>query len=75
MGQEHKQDLIIVGTSTNARHVFDFIQFYNLFNVRGFAVDARFKIEDTFLGLPVYELETLETKVDKEQMSLFVAIF
>ena len=32
--------LIIVGTGTNAKHVFKLVKFYDLFDVIGFAVDG-----------------------------------
>lgn len=68
------EKLIIVGLSTNARHVYEFVKDYDLFDVIGFAVNERYKTEDTFKGLPVYALETLDQQVDKSEVRLFVAL-
>lgn len=70
-----KEKLVIVGTSVNARHLYDFVKFYDLFDVIGFAVDRKYKTDDEFLGLPVYEIEELDKHIDKEEVLLFVAVF
>ncbi len=69
-----KEKLIIIGISTSAKHVFDFVNGYDLFQVMGFAVDAEYKDKDTFCGLPVYELEKLEQHFDRNEIKVFVAI-
>ena len=66
--------LIIVGTGTNAKHVYKLVKFYDLFDVIGFAVDEKYITEDTFQGLPVYPLEKIETLVDTSEVLFFVAL-
>lgn len=56
-------NLIIIGTSTNARHVYEFVKMYKLYNVIGFAVNSKFKTCDTLYNLPVFELESLKEKI------------
>ncbi len=54
-----KKKLIIVGTSKTAAHVLSFVNYYDLFEVVGFAVNEKFKTSDEYLGLPVYTIEQL----------------
>lgn len=68
------EKLIIVGLSTNARHVYEFVKNYNLFEIIGFAVDKEYRDTETFKDLPVYELETLEDHFDKDDVKLFIAL-
>lgn len=68
------EKLIIIGTGMNARHAWDFIKFYDLFEVVGFAVDEEYRIESTYLGLPVFSINELPNVVD-ENTKLFVAVF
>ena len=68
------KNLIIIGTSTTSIHVYKFVKEYNLYNVLGFAVDRDYLTEDFFLGLPVYAIDELDYKIDKENDLLFVAI-
>lgn len=69
-----KDKLIIIGLSSTAMHVFDFVTGYNLFDIQGFAVDANYIKEDKFCGLPVYDLEKLEDHFDMKQVKVFVAL-
>lgn len=66
--------LIIVGTSTNARHVYEFVKYYNLYDVVGFAVNEQYKDKETFKGLPVYSLEKLDEEFGKSEVLLYVAL-
>ncbi len=68
------EKLIIIGTSTNARHVFEFVTGYNLFDVVGFAVDEQYRTEDTFYDKPVYAIETLADQIDKDEVKIFIAL-
>ena len=52
-------NLIIIGLSSTARHVYSFVTYHKLFNVIGFAVNKGYHNSDTFNGLPVYDLESL----------------
>lgn len=67
------ENLIIVGIGTNARHAFEFVKMYNLYNIIGFAVSSRFYSENEFLGLPVYKLENLKETL-KIKFRVFVAL-
>lgn len=68
------ENLIIVGVSTTARHVFSFVKMYNLYNIIGFAVNRRYKVCDEFCGLPVYTLEHLREECKEQHFSVFVAV-
>lgn len=66
-------NLIIIGLSSTARHVYSFVTYHKLFNVIGFAVSEKFKNIATFNGLPVYGLEALKD-YDLGEYSVFVAM-
>ena len=67
-------NIVIIGTSSTASCVFTFIENYSLFNVIGFAVNSKYKRLENFCGKPVYEVESLNSKIDKEKDFLFVGI-
>lgn len=67
-------DLYIFGISTTARSIWKFVGDYNLFNIKGFVVDAAYKTCDTYCGLPVFELENLPESFDKDKDLLFIAM-
>lgn len=67
------ENLIIIGTSTNARHVYEFVRMYKLYNVIGFAVNSKYNNEKEFYGLPVYDLEELANKNDV-RFKVFIAL-
>ena len=67
------ENLIIVGTGTNARHAYEFVKMYNLYNVIGFAVNKEYINEPTFYGLPVYDLDKLDSEI-KVPFKVFVAL-
>ena len=66
-------NLVIIGIGTNARHVFEFVNMYNLYNVIGFAVNENFLEKDEFCGLPVYPLEKLNV-IDLGSFKVFIAL-
>ena len=68
------ENLIIVGVSTTARHVFSFVKMYELYNIIGFAVNSQYKTCDEFCGLPVYTLEHLKDECKEQEFSVFVAV-
>lgn len=70
-----KEKLIIVGTSTAAETLYEFVKYYDLFDVKGFVVDEKYKNKDEFNGLPVYSFEELNKIYKKEEIFIFVAIF
>jgi sugar O-acyltransferase (sialic acid O-acetyltransferase NeuD family) len=67
------EKLIIIGTSTTAKHVYEFVRMYNLYDIIGFAVNDKYKSSETLCGLPVYSLENLSSEVD-EDFNVFVAV-
>ena len=68
------EKLIIIGLGTNARHVYEFVRMYNLYEVIGFAVHNRYKTVNSFYGLPVYSLETLKSDIEIGDYKVFVAL-
>lgn len=66
--------LIIIGTSTTAATILQFVQHYKLFNVIGFAVNKSYLTADEYCGLPVYPIEELDTIINKDNDLIFVAI-
>lgn len=68
------EKLIIIGLSTNARHAYEFIKMYNLYEVIGFAVNERYKEIDSFYDLPVYSLETLKDDLKGCDYKIFIAL-
>ena len=67
------ENLIIIGLSTTARHVYSFVTYHKLFNVIGFAVNEQYKDSDTFEGLPVYGLEKMKDN-NLGEYSVFIAM-
>lgn len=68
------EKLIIIGSSATAETIYKFIKFYDLFNVIGFAVNKEYKKNDTFLGMPLFNVEDIDIVFDKSEVFLFVAI-
>ena len=68
------EKLIIVGTSTTGKHVYEFIKYHNLYDIIGFAVNAKYKTRDTFCNLPVYELENLNRECHGIRFKVFIAM-
>lgn len=68
------EKLIIIGTSSTARHAYSFVQYHHLFDVIGFAVHKDYLIQSSFCGLPVYPLEQLEMSLPLNDYSLFIAM-
>ncbi|MBQ4634824.1 MAG: hypothetical protein IJB64_00145 [Akkermansia sp.] len=66
--------LIIVGLSKTAMHAYEFVKFYGLYDVIGFAVSAEYRNGVFFNGLPVYALETLADECKEKEYELFVAV-
>lgn len=69
-----KEQIVIIGTGTNALFAYRTIEKYKLYSVLGFAVNREYKKEDTFCGLPVYELEDLHRRFDVADVKVFVAL-
>ena len=65
--------LVIIGISFAAKQIYRLVTFHNLYEVVGFAVNKDYLTSDSFLGLPVYDMECLNEKVNGE-FGVFVAI-
>lgn len=68
------ENLIIIGLSKTADHVYEFIRSYNLYNVVGFAVNKEYKNVSKYRELPVFSLENLEEEYGKNDFCVFVAL-
>ena len=68
------ENIVIVGTSTTADNIYHFVKKYSLFNILGFAVNSAYKEVEYFKGKPVFEIERLESVIDKQRDYLFIAI-
>lgn len=68
-----REKLIIVGISTAAREITEFINYHRLFEIIGYAVNSAYLKIKEFQGKPVFALEDLE-KNYAEDYKLFVAV-
>lgn len=66
--------IVIIGTSSTAADIYQFIRKYALYEVLGFAVDKQYLKETSFWGLPVFATEQLDEILDKEKDFVFVAM-
>lgn len=69
-----KEKLLIIGVSTTAKHVYDFVKMYDLYDVLGFAVNQEYYTCDVFCGLPVYPIEGLEQELPNTDYRVFIAL-
>lgn len=67
--------LVIIGVSETAERILRFCEFYQLYDVVGFAVDARYRKSSTFYGKPVWDLEALDLHIDRKEVFVFIALF
>lgn len=65
------EKIVLVGTSSIAGQTVDFIERYHLFDIIGFTVNENCIKETTFMGKPIYPIETLENYIDKNTVKLF----
>lgn len=68
------ENLVIVGLSKTAKHVFEFVQMHKLYKVIGFTVNSQYMDKEEFCGLPVYPLETLKNDLQNINYKLFIAV-
>lgn len=68
------EKLIIFGANTTARSIYKFVTDYGLFEIIGFAVDAKYRTIDSYCDLPVYDFERLPQSFNKERDYIFVAM-
>ena len=66
--------LVIIGTSVAANNICKFVEKYKLYEVVGFAVDKAYKTVDTYVNKPVFEVEILDTIINKEKDLIFVGM-
>ncbi|MEE3384354.1 MAG: acetyltransferase [Prevotella sp.] len=69
-----KEKLIIIGLGTNARHVYEFVRYYDLYEVAGFAVNDSYRTKESFYNLPVFSLENLVEEYGSDNFVVFVAL-
>ena len=60
---ERKKNLVIIGTSTTAKTVLEFVEYYELFNVLGFAINRSYISSLTFCDKPVYRQKHLKETI------------
>ena len=68
------KQIVLIGTADTAKDIYSFIKDYKLFDVIAFAVDHQYKTEEYCCGLPVYVIEELSEKIDKNEVGIFVPI-
>ena len=61
------EKIVIVGINETADRILYFCEHYHLFDVIAFAVDSKYKREETHSNRPVWELETLSERIKKER--------
>lgn len=66
--------LVIIGLGATARHVFEFVRMYKLYDVIGFAVNEQYKSFDKFCNLPVYSIENIKNDLCNVNYGVFVAV-
>lgn len=66
--------IIIIGTGLSAKQVYDFINIHKLYEIIGFAVDRKYINQNEYLGLPVYELESLRDTIDICNTEMFISL-
>ncbi len=70
-----KKKLIIIGTGSTGRNIFNIVEKYKSFKIIGFAVDERYiNNSNSFCGKPVYSIEYIQKHYNKNKILLFVAI-
>lgn len=69
------EKLVIIGTGTGAENVYNFVRYYNLFDIIGFAVDRKYIHENKYIGLPVFPIEELQRIIDVKSTKIFVGLF
>lgn len=67
--------LVVVGISETAERILFFCEHYRLYDVIAFSVDGKYKKTDTYHDRPVWDLETLHERINKNEVEIFVALF
>tara|TARA_Y100000385_G_C13009219_1_gene600871 strand:- start:297 stop:968 length:672 start_codon:yes stop_codon:yes gene_type:complete len=71
---KEKRNLIIIGTTNNAKLAHYYFSTDSDYIVKCFAVNKKFISEGFFCGLPVYPIEEIEKKFPIQNYDAFVAI-
>jgi sugar O-acyltransferase (sialic acid O-acetyltransferase NeuD family) len=66
--------LILIGDGATAEICFEYFKYDSDYEVHAFAVHAKYKNKDVFHGLPVVEIESLESNYSATEYEVFVAI-
>lgn len=64
--------LLIVGTGDYAEMVFFYLK--ERYNIIGFSEELKFRVKDTFKGLPIFNLEDITGKFSNSEVKIFIAI-
>ena len=70
----NKNKLVLVGDSAFAEVAYEYFTHDSNYEVVGFAVEAAFRKQDSLFGLPVIDVEGMETKFPPKQHSVYAAI-
>lgn len=68
------EKIAIIGASTNAKVIYNFILHYKLFDVVCFAVDKKYIVGDSFHGKPLVSICELHKHIDKEKDKVFIGV-
>jgi len=65
---------IIIGAAGLANQLYSYLKRYNVTNVAAFAVNKSYIQNNSFLGLPVVELETLDQNYPPGEYNIYITI-
>lgn len=68
------KELIIIGIGETAEIAYEYFTYDSPYEVIGFSVNREYIIKPEFLGMPVYDFESLEKYKSPEKHEVFVAI-
>lgn len=68
------EKLVIIGTGGLAGEIVDFIERYQLFEVAGFTVNEAYMKDSTYMGRPVFPIESLEKHYGTDEVLLFSSV-
>lgn len=69
-----KERLVIVGIGNTAEIIYKFVTQYQLYDVMGFTVDRKYINTQSYLSLPVFPIEDLDSVIDRNSDYLFCAL-
>jgi sugar O-acyltransferase (sialic acid O-acetyltransferase NeuD family) len=68
------KDVVIFGLGELAQLAYYYLKNDSAYNVVGFTVDEQYRKQDTWLGLPVANFESVEDVYSPEETGMFVAL-